>query len=114
MALLDVAHEFIFGLSYRALQSGVFSCLRQRRERQEFNQGVQQAVKNFLETQMGKEVDVTCEGATISGRITQIEGDVLCIEKEGVICYINIQKIVAVWEPRERKVQAPGFGGRPL
>ena len=76
--------------------------------------GVQQAVKNFLETQMGKEVDVTCEGATISGRITRIEGDVLCIEKEGVTCYINIQKIVAVWEPRERKVQAPGFGGRPL
>jgi hypothetical protein len=79
-----------------------------------FKQGVQPIVKNFLETQIGKEVDVTCEGATISGRITGIEGDVLCIEKEGVTCYVNIQKIVAVWEPRERKVQAPGFSARSL
>jgi hypothetical protein len=77
-------------------------------------QGVQAIVKNFLETQLGKEVDVTCEGATISGRITRIEGDVLWIEKEGVTCYVNIQKIVVVWEQRERKVQAPGFGARSL
>ena len=78
------------------------------------NQGVQAIVKNFLETQLGKEVDLTCEGATISGRITRIEGDVLWIEKEGVTCYVNIQKIVVVWEQRERKVQAPGFGARSL
>lgn len=71
-------------------------------------------VKNFLETQLGKEVDLTCEGATISGRITRIEGDVVWIEKEGVMCYVNIQKIVVVWEQRERKVQAPGFGARSL
>lgn len=66
-------------------------------------------MKNFLETQMGKEIDVTCEGATISGRVTKIEGDVLILEKEGVICYINIDKIVVVWEQKEKRSQPPGF-----
>jgi len=70
-------------------------------------------VKNFLETQMGKEIDVTCEGATISGRVIRIEGNILSLEKEGVTCHINIDKIVVVWEPRDRKVQAPGFTARP-
>ena len=70
-------------------------------------------MKNFLESQMGKEIDVTCEGATISGRVTRIEGNILSLEKEGVICHINIDKIVVVWEPRDRKVQAPGFTVRP-
>ncbi|NBO63842.1 MAG: DUF2642 domain-containing protein [Acidobacteria bacterium] len=71
------------------------------------------AVKNFLETQIGKEVDVTCEGATISGRVIKVEGDVLWLEKEGVTCFVNIQKIVVIWEQRERRVQPPGFGARP-
>ncbi|MFZ4626890.1 MAG: MM0924 family protein [Blastocatellia bacterium] len=70
-------------------------------------------MKNFLESQMGKEIDVTCEGATISGRVTRIEGNILSLEKEGVICHINIDKIVVVWEPRDRKVQTPGFTARP-
>ncbi|MGA1367219.1 MAG: MM0924 family protein [Blastocatellia bacterium] len=70
-------------------------------------------MKNFLESQMGKEIDVTCEGATISGRVTRIEGNILSLEKEGVTCHINIDKIVVVWEPRDRKAQTPGFTARP-
>ena len=69
-------------------------------------------MKNFLETQLGKEVDVTCEGATISGRVVRVEDGVLWLEKEGVTCYVNIQKIVVVWEQRERRAQPPGFGAR--
>jgi hypothetical protein len=71
-------------------------------------------VKNFLESQMGREIDVTCEGATVSGRVTRIEGNILSLEKEGVLCHINIDKIVVVWEPRDRKVQAPGFTARSV
>lgn len=71
-------------------------------------------MKNFLETQLGKEVDVTCEGATISGLITRVEEEVLCLENEGVTCYINIRKIVAVREQRERRAQPPGFGARAV
>ncbi len=71
-------------------------------------------MKNFLESQMGREIDVTCEGATVSGRVTRIEGNILSLEKEGVLCHINIDKIVVVWEPRDRKVQAPGFTARSV
>lgn len=61
---------------------------------------------------MGKEVDITCDGATVSGRIVKIEGDVLQLEKDGVACYVSIPRIVVVWEPREKKLQPPGFGNR--
>jgi hypothetical protein len=77
-----------------------------------FIQGVTRSVKNFLETQMGREVDITCEGATVSGRIVRIDGDVLHVEKDGVICYVSIPRIVVIWEQREKKVQSPGFANR--
>jgi Domain of unknown function (DUF6897) len=66
-------------------------------------------VRNFLERQLGKEIEVICEGASISGKVTKIEGNVLHLEKDEVTCFINIEKIVVVWDSRGKKAQHPGF-----
>jgi hypothetical protein len=58
---------------------------------------------------MGKEIDVHCGSALISGRVTRIEDTVLYLEKDGVTCYVNIEKIIAVWDSREKKGNPPGF-----
>jgi hypothetical protein len=66
-------------------------------------------VRNFLEGRMGKEIDVHCGIAIISGKVTKVEANLLHLEKEGVTCYVNIEKIIAVWDARERKANLPGF-----
>ncbi|MBO0798412.1 MAG: hypothetical protein J2P31_06275 [Blastocatellia bacterium] len=66
-------------------------------------------MRNFLERQIGKEIEVICEGASINGKVTRIEGNVLHLEKDEVTCYVNIEKIVVVWESHEKKAQPPGF-----
>jgi hypothetical protein len=67
------------------------------------------AVRNLLESRMGKEVDVHCGFASISGKVTRVEGNVLHLEKDDVTCYVNIDKIVVVWDSREKKGNPPGF-----
>jgi len=62
-----------------------------------------------LERLVGKEIEVICEGASISGKVTRIDGNVLHLEKDEVTCYVNIEKIVVVWDSREKKGQPPGF-----
>jgi hypothetical protein len=66
-------------------------------------------VKNFLERMMGKEVEAICEGSSISGKVTKIDGNVLYLEKDKVTCYVNIDKIVVLWDAREKKANPPGF-----
>lgn len=70
-------------------------------------------MRNFLESQLGKEVDIQCQGVTLSGKVTRVEGNILHLEKDDVIAYINIEKIVVVWGSREKKIQAPGFLPKP-
>jgi len=67
-------------------------------------------VKNFLETRLGKELDVHCGGAIITGKVTRVDDNVLHLEKDDVICYINIEKIIAVWDSKEKKQNMTGFG----
>jgi len=69
-------------------------------------------VRNFLERHLGKEIEVVCEGGSISGKVTKVEGNVLHLEKDEVTCYVNIEKIVVVWDSREKKGQPPGFLSR--
>lgn len=66
-------------------------------------------MRNFLERNLGKELEVQCEGMTMSGKVMKIEGDVLHLEKDEVTCYINIEKIIVVWDLREKRAQPPGF-----
>ncbi|MGE0886175.1 MAG: MM0924 family protein [Blastocatellales bacterium] len=70
-------------------------------------------MRNFLEGRLGKEIDVQCEGATVSGKVVKIEGNVLHLEKDEMTCFVNIEKIIVVWDSREKKAQSPGFLSTP-
>jgi hypothetical protein len=69
-------------------------------------------VKNFLETRLGKELDVHCGGAIITGKVTRVDDNVLHLEKDDVTCYVNIEKIIAVWDSRDKKQSMPGFASQ--
>lgn len=69
-------------------------------------------MRNFLESLLGKEVDIQCQGVTLSGKVTRVAGNILHLEKDDVVAYVNIEKIVVVWDSREKKAQAPGFLGK--
>src|SRR5689334_8580824 len=60
-------------------------------------------VRNFLESRLGKEVEMQCEGTTVKGKIVKIEGNVLHLKDDDEVCYINIEKIVIVWDLHEKK-----------
>jgi hypothetical protein len=67
-------------------------------------------MQDLLTKMIGKEVDVVCSGASsLRGKIVNVEDAVLQIEDEdGQIGYVAIDKIVAVWEKRD-KDRHPGF-----
>jgi hypothetical protein len=67
-------------------------------------------VKNFLESRLGKELDINCGSVSITGTLVKIEGNVAHIEKDEVICYVNLEKIIAVWDAQDKRAKAPGFG----
>ncbi len=66
-------------------------------------------MRNFLESRLGKEIEVQCEGTMIKGKVAKIEGNVLHLTKDEDSCYVNIEKILVVWDSREKKAHAPGF-----
>ncbi len=66
-------------------------------------------MKKFLESRIGKEIEVVCEGASINGKVVKIDDDLLHLEKDHVTCYVNLKKIVVIWDERERKGRPPGF-----
>lgn len=66
-------------------------------------------MRNLLESRIGKEVDLQCEGAATSGKIVRLEGDLLVLEKEDRQGFVNIEKIVALWDKPEKKVKSAGF-----
>ena len=64
----------------------------------------------LLSKMIDREVDVVCAGASsLRGKIIKVEGGVLQLRNDGDNdCYIAIDKIVAVWEKRD-KDRHPGF-----
>jgi hypothetical protein len=62
-------------------------------------------MEDFLKTLMGRRIDVFC-GATSSmrGEVAQVESGVLHLkDNDGETCYIAIEKIIAVWEKRDKE-----------
>ena len=59
---------------------------------------------------MGREIDVLCSGASsLRGECVKVENGVLHLkDDEGETCYVATDKIVAVWEKKE-KDRHPGF-----
>ena len=66
-------------------------------------------MRNFLESRLGKEIEVCCGSITVSGQVTKVEGNVLYLEKDEVTAHVNIEKIIIVWDSQEKKAHSPGF-----
>ena len=67
-------------------------------------------MQELLSTMIGRRIDVFC-GATSSmrGEVIKVDGGVLHLQDDdGEMCYIAIEKIVAVWEKRDKDYHA-GF-----
>jgi hypothetical protein len=67
-------------------------------------------MEEFLKTLTGRRIDVFC-GATSSmrGEVIKVAGGVLHLkDDDGETCYIAIEKVIAVWEKRDKDHQA-GF-----
>ena len=64
----------------------------------------------LLSKMIDREVDVVCAGASsLRGKIIKVEAGVLQLRDDGENdCYVAIDKIVAVWEKRD-KDRHPGF-----
>ena len=67
-------------------------------------------MEELLSKMMGRKLDVRCFGhSSLRGEVVKVEGGVLQLkDDEDQICYVAIDKIVAVWEQREKERQ-PGF-----
>ena len=67
-------------------------------------------MQELLSKLIGREIDVVCSGASsLRGECLKVEGGVLQLkDEEGETCYVAIDKIVVVWEKKEKDRQ-PGF-----
>ena len=62
-------------------------------------------MEEFLKTLIGRRIDVFC-GATSSlrGDVTRVENGILHLkDDEGAFCYVAVDKIIAVWEKRDKE-----------
>ena len=64
----------------------------------------------LLAKMIDQEVDVVCMGASsLRGKVMKVENGVLHLkDDEDNVCYVSIDKVVAVWEKRD-KDRHPGF-----
>ena len=67
-------------------------------------------MNELLSKMIDREVDVVCMGASsLRGKVMKVENGVLYLkDDEENVCYVSIDKIVAVWEKRD-KDRHPGF-----
>ena len=67
-------------------------------------------MEQLLSKLVGREVDVVCAGASsLRGECIKVADGALHLKDEnGETCYIAIDKIVVVWEKKE-KGRLPGF-----
>lgn len=67
-------------------------------------------MEQLLAKLIGREIDVVCSGASsLRGECVGVEGGVLELkDDDGDVCYIAVDKIVAVWEKKD-KSRHPGF-----
>ena len=71
-------------------------------------------MQELLSTMIGREIDVVCTGASsLRGEVVKVEsGGLQLKDNDDNTCYIAIDKIIAVWEKRD-KDRHPGFVFKP-
>jgi len=59
----------------------------------------------LLSKLIGRKIDIVCSGASgLRGEVVKVESSVLHLrDEDDQICYVAIEKIVAVWENREKE-----------
>lgn len=67
-------------------------------------------MQEFLSRMIGRKLDVFCGGASsLRGEVVKVEGGVLHLrDDEDQMCFVAVEKIVVVWESRDKEKQA-GF-----
>ena len=67
-------------------------------------------MEQLLSRLIGREIDVVCSGAaSLRGECVSVTGGVLQLkDHEGEACYVAVDKIIAVWEKKD-KDRHPGF-----
>jgi hypothetical protein len=67
-------------------------------------------MQELLSTMIGKKIDAFCGGASsVSGEVIKVDQGVLHLKDDNdQICYVAIDKVVAVWEKRDNDHHA-GF-----
>jgi uncharacterized protein DUF6897 len=67
-------------------------------------------MNELLSKLIDHEVDVVCAGtSSVRGKVVKVEEGVLYLKDEDdKVCYVAVDKIVAVWEKRD-KDRHPGF-----
>ncbi|MDT7603350.1 MAG: hypothetical protein QOF61_1347 [Acidobacteriota bacterium] len=71
-------------------------------------------MEEFLSKMSGRVIDVFCGGgARLRGEVLKVEGGILYLkDDEEQLCYIVIEKIIAVWEAREHEQRAGFVAGK--
>jgi len=67
-------------------------------------------MQEFLSKMIGRRLDLFCEGAlSLRGEALEVDGGLLYLKDENErVCYVALDKIVAVWEAQEEEHRA-GF-----
>lgn len=67
-------------------------------------------MQELLTKMIGRRLDVYCGGsASLRGEVLQVENNLLYLKDDGdQLCYVAVEKIICVWESREREHNA-GF-----
>jgi hypothetical protein len=67
-------------------------------------------MENFLKTMIGRKIDIFCgSNSSLRGEAVKVEDGVLHLkDDETDVCYVAIEKIIAVWVKHEKERQ-PGF-----
>lgn len=68
-------------------------------------------MQELLSKMIGRRIDIFCGGASsLRGEVVKVESGVLHLrDEEDQICYVAIEKIVVVWEARDKDDHRAGF-----
>ncbi|MFL6229743.1 MAG: MM0924 family protein [Pyrinomonadaceae bacterium] len=70
-------------------------------------------MEEFLSKMTGQGIDVYCGNARLRGEVLKAAGGILYLkDDEGQLCYVVIEKIVAVWEAKDSEHRAGFVAGK--
>jgi hypothetical protein len=70
-------------------------------------------MEEFLSKMTGRGIDVYCGGARLRGEVLKVAGGILYLkDDEEQLCYVVIEKIVAVWEAKDIEHRAGFVAGK--